>query len=127
MIDFSHANSSKQFQRQMVVAADVAQQIAGGEQAITGVMIESHPVEGNQSLDSGKPLVRPERHRRLYWLTTRKSAASAGAGDQNPSRLTAQRKGQTRVWPFAFQRELISLYPVSNGGGFRCDPSASPR
>ncbi|MGK3131006.1 3-deoxy-7-phosphoheptulonate synthase AroG [Pantoea sp. C8B4] len=57
MIDFSHANSSKQFQRQMVVADDVAQQIAGGEQAITGVMIESHLVEGNQSLDSGKPLV----------------------------------------------------------------------
>ena len=57
MIDFSHANSSKQFQRQMVVAEDVAQQIAGGEQAITGVMIESHLVEGNQSLESGKPLV----------------------------------------------------------------------
>jgi len=57
MIDFSHANSSKQFQRQMVVAEDVAQQIAGGEQAITGVMIESHLVEGNQSLEIGKPLV----------------------------------------------------------------------
>ncbi len=57
MIDFSHANSSKQFQRQMVVAQDVAQQIAGGEQAITGVMIESHLVEGNQSLESGSALV----------------------------------------------------------------------
>ena len=57
MIDFSHANSSKQFQRQMVVADDVAQQIGGGEQAIIGVMIESHLVEGNQSLESGEPLV----------------------------------------------------------------------
>ncbi|MFD1801760.1 3-deoxy-7-phosphoheptulonate synthase AroG [Mixta tenebrionis] len=57
MIDFSHANSSKQFQRQMVVADDVAQQIGGGEQAIMGVMIESHLVEGNQSLESGEPLV----------------------------------------------------------------------
>ncbi|WP_313690073.1 3-deoxy-7-phosphoheptulonate synthase AroG [Pantoea sp.] len=57
MIDFSHANSSKQFQRQMVVAEDVAQQIAGGEQGITGVMLESNLVEGNQSLESGEPLV----------------------------------------------------------------------
>lgn len=57
MIDFSHANSSKQFKKQMTVADDVAQQIAGGEKAITGVMIESHLVEGNQSLESGEPLV----------------------------------------------------------------------
>lgn len=57
MIDFSHANSSKQFQRQMVVAEDVAQQISGGEQSIIGVMIESHLMEGNQSLESGEPLV----------------------------------------------------------------------
>ncbi|WP_067702444.1 MULTISPECIES: 3-deoxy-7-phosphoheptulonate synthase AroG [unclassified Erwinia] len=57
MIDFSHANSSKQYQKQMDVASDVAQQIAGGEAAIMGVMIESHLVEGNQSLESGEPLV----------------------------------------------------------------------
>ncbi|MFU9136181.1 3-deoxy-7-phosphoheptulonate synthase AroG [Erwinia tasmaniensis] len=57
MIDFSHANSSKQYQKQMDVAHDVAQQIAGGDAAIMGVMIESHLVEGNQSLESGEPLV----------------------------------------------------------------------
>lgn len=57
MIDFSHANSSKQFQKQLVVSDDVAQQIAGGEDAIIGVMIESHLVEGNQNLESGEPLV----------------------------------------------------------------------
>ncbi|BDH46628.1 phospho-2-dehydro-3-deoxyheptonate aldolase [Salmonella enterica subsp. enterica serovar Choleraesuis] len=57
MIDFSHANSSKQFQKQMEVCTDVCQQMAGGEKGIVGVMIESHLVEGNQSLDSGKPLV----------------------------------------------------------------------
>lgn len=57
MIDFSHANSSKQFKKQMDVGADVCRQIAGGETAIMGVMVESHLVEGNQSLDSGKPLV----------------------------------------------------------------------
>lgn len=57
MIDFSHANSSKQFKKQMEVSADVCQQIAGGDQAIMGVMIESHLVEGNQSLESGDALV----------------------------------------------------------------------
>ncbi|QZN97969.1 3-deoxy-7-phosphoheptulonate synthase AroG [Symbiopectobacterium purcellii] len=57
MIDFSHANSSKQFKKQMDVGADVCAQIAGGERAITGVMVESHLVEGNQSLESGEPLV----------------------------------------------------------------------
>ncbi|MDU6432786.1 MAG: 3-deoxy-7-phosphoheptulonate synthase AroG [Pantoea sp.] len=57
MIDFSHANSSKQYQKQMEVADDVAAQISGGEHGIMGVMIESHLVEGNQSLESGEPLV----------------------------------------------------------------------
>lgn len=56
MIDFSHANSSKQFKKQMDVGADVCQQIANGEKAIIGVMIESHLVEGNQNLESGEPL-----------------------------------------------------------------------
>ncbi|MEZ8824222.1 3-deoxy-7-phosphoheptulonate synthase AroG [Vibrio amylolyticus] len=56
MIDFSHANSSKQYQRQMVVSDDVASQIAGGEDAIFGVMIESHLVEGRQDLVAGEEL-----------------------------------------------------------------------
>ncbi|HAT3852758.1 MAG: 3-deoxy-7-phosphoheptulonate synthase AroG [Serratia marcescens] len=57
MIDFSHANSSKQFKKQMDVSTDVCGQISGGEKAIIGVMIESHLVEGNQNLESGEPLV----------------------------------------------------------------------
>ncbi|MBH2578070.1 3-deoxy-7-phosphoheptulonate synthase AroG [Serratia marcescens] len=57
MIDFSHANSSKQFKKQMDVSADVCGQISVGEKAIIGVMIESHLVEGNQNLESGEPLV----------------------------------------------------------------------
>ncbi|MDX6914002.1 3-deoxy-7-phosphoheptulonate synthase AroG [Pectobacterium carotovorum] len=57
MIDFSHANSSKQFKKQMDVCTDVSGQIAQGDKAIMGVMVESHLVEGNQSLESGEPLV----------------------------------------------------------------------
>lgn len=56
MVDFSHANSSKQYQRQMDVGADVAGQIAGGDERIIGVMIESHINPGRQDLVPGKPL-----------------------------------------------------------------------
>ncbi|WP_220746739.1 3-deoxy-7-phosphoheptulonate synthase AroG, partial [Shewanella colwelliana] len=56
MVDFSHANSSKQFKRQMVVAEDVAGQLSAGEKAIFGVMVESHLVEGRQDYIEGEPL-----------------------------------------------------------------------
>jgi 3-deoxy-7-phosphoheptulonate synthase len=56
MIDFSHANSSKQFQKQMDVGADVARQLAAGDRRIAGVMIESHINAGRQDLVPGKPL-----------------------------------------------------------------------
>ncbi|QRF63175.1 3-deoxy-7-phosphoheptulonate synthase (plasmid) [Variovorax paradoxus] len=58
MIDVSHGNSSKQHQRQIVVAEDVAAQIAGGERRITGLMIESHLEEGRQDLQPGVALKR---------------------------------------------------------------------
>ncbi|TAH13742.1 MAG: 3-deoxy-7-phosphoheptulonate synthase [Curvibacter sp.] len=56
MIDVSHANSSKQHARQIVVAQDVAAQIAAGDARITGLMIESHLNEGRQDIVDGKPL-----------------------------------------------------------------------
>lgn len=56
MVDFSHANSQKQFKRQMDVCADVCQQIASGSEFISGVMIESHLVEGRQDLKAGQTL-----------------------------------------------------------------------
>ena len=58
MIDLSHANSSKQHARQIVVAADVAGQIAAGDARITGVMIESHLEEGRQDIVEGQSLKR---------------------------------------------------------------------
>ena len=56
MIDCSHANSNKDHTRQPAVCADVATQVAGGEQRIIGVMIESNLVAGTQKLVKGKPL-----------------------------------------------------------------------
>ncbi len=57
MIDFSHGNSSKQPEKQVDVAHDVAGQIAGGEERIFGVMMESHLKAGRQDLVPGKALV----------------------------------------------------------------------
>lgn len=57
MIDFSHANSQKQFKRQLDVCHSVVEQIKGGSHLISGVMIESHLVEGRQDLIEGKELV----------------------------------------------------------------------
>ena len=48
MVDFSHANSRKDFKRQMEVAADIANQLRNGEDHIMGVMVQSHLVEGRQ-------------------------------------------------------------------------------
>ncbi|GHD65066.1 3-deoxy-7-phosphoheptulonate synthase AroG [Jeongeupia chitinilytica] len=56
MIDFSHANSRKDYRRQMEVSSDVAAQIGEGNAAIFGVMIESHLVEGRQDQVDGKEL-----------------------------------------------------------------------
>jgi 3-deoxy-7-phosphoheptulonate synthase len=57
MIDFSHANSNKDYRRQSIVCKDVAAQVAGGDKRIMGVMIESNLVAGAQSLEAGKTLV----------------------------------------------------------------------
>ncbi|MDN3651188.1 3-deoxy-7-phosphoheptulonate synthase AroG [Thalassotalea ponticola] len=54
MVDFSHANSSKKFENQMLVCDDVCGQIKDGNQSIFGVMVESHLVEGRQDLVDNK-------------------------------------------------------------------------
>ena len=56
MIDCSHANSSKDHNRQPIVGHDVAAQIAVGNSDIIGVMIESNLVAGAQKLVPGHPL-----------------------------------------------------------------------
>jgi len=53
MIDTSHGNSSKDYRRQPLVARTVAEQVAAGEAAVLGVMMESFLVEGRQELRAG--------------------------------------------------------------------------
>ena len=54
MVDCSHANSSKQHEKQLEVARDVASQIAGGSNSIFGLMVESHLSAGAQKFTPGK-------------------------------------------------------------------------
>ncbi|MEM7357987.1 MAG: 3-deoxy-7-phosphoheptulonate synthase [Pseudomonadota bacterium] len=57
MIDFSHANSLKKHKNQLLVGANVAEQISAGNRTIIGCMIESHLKEGNQKVLPGQQLV----------------------------------------------------------------------
>jgi 3-deoxy-7-phosphoheptulonate synthase len=54
MVDCSHANSSKRHEKQLDVARDIAEQIAGGSKSVFGVMIESHLRAGSQKFTAGK-------------------------------------------------------------------------
>jgi 3-deoxy-7-phosphoheptulonate synthase len=57
MVDCSHANSSKQHERQLVVAQDIAHQLASGSHSVFGVMVESHLKAGAQKFTPGKDKV----------------------------------------------------------------------
>ncbi|HEX4050007.1 MAG TPA: 3-deoxy-7-phosphoheptulonate synthase [Steroidobacteraceae bacterium] len=54
MIDCSHANSRKQYERQLEVIASVAAQLSGGSRRIFGVMLESHLQAGSQAFTAGR-------------------------------------------------------------------------
>jgi 3-deoxy-7-phosphoheptulonate synthase len=57
VIDASHGNSAKDPDRQVTAARGIAEQVAAGNGAIVGVMLESFLVAGRQDLDSGGDLV----------------------------------------------------------------------
>lgn len=54
MIDCSHGNSYKDHTKQIDVARSIADQVVNGSDSISGVMIESFLVEGNQKVIDGK-------------------------------------------------------------------------
>ena len=54
MVDCSHANSSKQHEKQRDVARDIASQVAAGSRQVFGLMIESHLQPGAQKFTPGK-------------------------------------------------------------------------
>ena len=52
MVDCSHGNSQKDYKKQPLVSASIAEQIVAGSEQVFGVMIESHLQAGNQSIDN---------------------------------------------------------------------------
>ncbi len=58
MIDCNHGNSNKNFRRQWTVAESAVQQIKVGNRSITGIMLESHLNEGNQSSEQPRGRMR---------------------------------------------------------------------
>ena len=54
MVDCSHANSSKQHEKQLEVARDIGAQLAAGSTCVFGVMVESHLNAGAQKFTPGK-------------------------------------------------------------------------
>lgn len=99
MIDLSHDNSSREHQRQIEVATDVAAQIAAGDQRITGIMIESHLHEGRQDMVPGQALqygvsltdacismeqTIPVLHQLAAAVRTRRTAVAQGGHSSEP-------------------------------------------
>ena len=54
MVDCSHANSSKQHEKQLEVASNIAGQVASGSRQVFGLMVESHLNPGAQKFTPGK-------------------------------------------------------------------------
>ena len=54
MVDCSHANSSKQHEKQLEVARDIAGHVSGGSHQVFGLMVESHLNPGAQKFTPGK-------------------------------------------------------------------------
>eukprot|EP00026_Physarum_polycephalum_P010092 Phypoly_transcript_10243.p1 GENE.Phypoly_transcript_10243~~Phypoly_transcript_10243.p1 ORF type:complete len:364 (+),score=59.52 Phypoly_transcript_10243:141-1232(+) len=55
MVDCSHGNSSKIAKNQILVAKDLANQLAKGSKSIMGVMVESNIIEGRQDIPKEGP------------------------------------------------------------------------
>ncbi len=57
MVDTSHANSEKQYKRQIDVCDSLCSYLKQGGSHLMGVMIESNLIEGRQALEKGEDLV----------------------------------------------------------------------
>ena len=123
MVDCSHANSSKQHQRQIEVARDVAGQIAGGARCIFGVMVESHLVDGAQFSPAKTTPPRSnmaEHHRclhRLGRLDHRAQHARSGG-----ARATRLKRRRAQPAP----KRAIRPATARSGSVRRAEPPAAP-
>ena len=72
MVDCSHGNSQKDFNRQPIVSNEIAGYISGGNIQVFGLMIESHLVEGNQKISNKMVYGQSVTDACVSWETTEK-------------------------------------------------------
>lgn len=58
MMDCSHGNSNKDYRRQPQVVDSIIEQIVNGNESITGIMLESHINEGNQTSEQARDMMK---------------------------------------------------------------------
>lgn len=93
MIDCSHANSMKDYKRQVDVCNNICSQVSGGENRIIGVMLESHLVEGRQDVIKGQKLTYGQSvtDACISWDTTEKCLQDLAAAVRKRRSANAQR------------------------------------
>ncbi|HPF69543.1 MAG TPA: 3-deoxy-7-phosphoheptulonate synthase [Candidatus Krumholzibacteria bacterium] len=83
MVDCSHANSSKNHERQVAVLEDVVRQRAGGARTLRGVMIESNLEAGSQKIPDDLAQLKygvSVTDACVDWATTERMLRAAAAG-----------------------------------------------
>jgi len=93
MVDCSHANSMKDYRRQVDVCNSIVSQVSNGENRIMGVMLESHLVEGRQDVIPGQPLTYGQSitDACISWDTTEKCLHDLAAAVRKRREINAQR------------------------------------
>jgi len=93
MVDCSHANSMKDYRRQVDVCNSIVSQVSNGENRIMGVMLESHLVEGRQDVIPGQPLTYGQSitDACISWETTEKCLRDLAAAVRKRREINAQR------------------------------------
>lgn len=93
MVDCSHANSNKDYKRQVDVCRDVASQVENGDQRIIGVMLESHLVEGRQDVIPGQKLTYAQSitDACISWETTEGLLRTLAAAVQSRRKIAHQK------------------------------------
>jgi 3-deoxy-7-phosphoheptulonate synthase len=108
LVDCSHGNSGKDAERQSAVAADLAAQVAEGQRAISGVMLESNLLGGAQDYRS-RPLAygRSVTDSCLAWEKTLPVLAQLAAAVQK-RRLRTGHSARPAVSPANSQRPGVA-------------------
>lgn len=104
LIDCSHGNSNRSYERQCHVFQSVIEQIIEGNQSIRGVLLESHLNAGNQEIGNNLKYAVSLTDPCLDWITTENLILSAHQKMKNEVVLKNSRNQALNANDFALQR-----------------------